>query len=186
MKKILVLTSLILISACAQGPIYRSNTRSDYTHYNCTQRACQRRPIQQPKRVVACSQAVHKQPRPAPVVHTPPKPQPCNTCNKCSGKIKVTKEPVEIIYKKVTTKTVYEPRTITSVSYEKEAVEPQHAQQLKTITTTETKVEEERLPQETHVESAPQNTTTTTTISYTIDSDTTPAPIEEMSAEEIK
>lgn len=39
----------------------------------------------------------------------------------CPAQIKETREPVEVIYKKTTYKTVYEPKTTSSVSYEKEA-----------------------------------------------------------------
>lgn len=38
----------------------------------------------------------------------------------CPTQIKETREPVEVIYKKTTYKTVYEPKTTSSVSYEKE------------------------------------------------------------------
>lgn len=38
----------------------------------------------------------------------------------CPAQIKETREPVEVIYKKTTYKTVYEPKTTSSVSYEKE------------------------------------------------------------------
>lgn len=38
----------------------------------------------------------------------------------CKGSVRETREPVEIVYKKTTYKTVYEPKTFTDVSYEKE------------------------------------------------------------------
>ncbi|MBQ9235871.1 MAG: hypothetical protein IJ184_05340 [Alphaproteobacteria bacterium] len=37
----------------------------------------------------------------------------------CPDKISETREPVEIVYKKVTTRTTYEPKTTSQVSYEK-------------------------------------------------------------------
>ena len=56
----------------------------------------------------------------------------CNQCNKCNvstsapvvsnnceDTIRETREPVEVVYKKTTYKTVYEPQTTTSVSYER-------------------------------------------------------------------
>ena len=54
----------------------------------------------------------------------------CDTCNvsgsaitagdsSCAPKIRTTREPVEIVYKKTTYKTVYEPKTTSSVTYEK-------------------------------------------------------------------
>lgn len=38
----------------------------------------------------------------------------------CKGSVKETREPVEIVYKKTTTRTVYEPKVYTDVTYEKE------------------------------------------------------------------
>lgn len=43
----------------------------------------------------------------------------CNSCNSCGTKVSETREPVEIVYKKTTYKTVYEPKTYSQVSYEK-------------------------------------------------------------------
>ena len=43
--------------------------------------------------------------------------QPCNGCQPI---VTQTREPVEVLYKKTTTKTVYEPKTTQEVSYEKE------------------------------------------------------------------
>ncbi len=46
----------------------------------------------------------------------------CNSCgcqqNTCAPTVTETKEPVEVVYKKTTTRTVYEPRTSAEVSYE--------------------------------------------------------------------
>ena len=42
-----------------------------------------------------------------------------NTGGECPDKISETREPVEIVYKKVTTRTTYEPKTTSQVSYEK-------------------------------------------------------------------
>ena len=42
----------------------------------------------------------------------------------CPAKIRETREPVEIVYKKTTYKTVYEPKTTSSVTYEKEPNKP--------------------------------------------------------------
>lgn len=41
-------------------------------------------------------------------------------CNGCQPTITQTREPVEVLFKKTTTKTVYEPKTTQEVSYEKE------------------------------------------------------------------
>lgn len=53
----------------------------------------------------------------------PVAPQPAvvqQPCNGCQPTITQTREPVEVLYKKTTTKTVYEPKTTQEVSYEKE------------------------------------------------------------------
>lgn len=178
MKKFLVLTALMFVSACASGPIYRSNTQVDYTHYNCTgRRPCNAAP----------KQIVKQAPAPQPImVYEAPRQvvTPCNAvanrqvqvaaqpCNSCAPSVKVVKEPVEIVYKKTTTTTVYEPRTTTDVTYEKEAIVT------KTIVTTQT---QEAAPVQVQVE-----TPKVETISYTIDSATTENTAPVMPAEEIK
>ena len=44
----------------------------------------------------------------------------CKDCDKgCEPKITETREPVEVVYKKTSYKTVYEPKTTSEVSYEK-------------------------------------------------------------------
>ncbi len=43
-----------------------------------------------------------------------------SACGGCAPQVRETREPVEVVYKKTTYKTVYEPRTTASVSYEKE------------------------------------------------------------------
>ena len=55
-------------------------------------------------------------PQPAPVIEAPVKTEKCNSCEPT---IRETREPVEILYKKTTYKTVYEPKTTEEVSYEK-------------------------------------------------------------------
>lgn len=189
MKKLLVLTALMFISACASGPIYSSNTDADYTHYNCTSRRVRKaRPVQ--KAVVKKAPQpiiVYENPQPAPVmpcttcntvVSRPVAPKPCgscSTCNSCTPSVKVVKEPVEIVYKKTTTTTVYEPKTTTDVSFEKEAIVSQPVSKTVVTTTTTT-------------QPAPVQVTApaTETISYTIDSTTTETTAPVMAAEEIK
>ena len=60
---------------------------------------------------------------PAPVVHQRPCEVAATTsscgCNSCAPKISETREPVEVVYKKTTYKTVYEPKTFSQVSYER-------------------------------------------------------------------
>lgn len=62
--------------------------------------------------------------RPAPAPQPMPAPRIVEYQNDqkapCKGSVKETREPVEIVYKKTTTRTVYEPKVYTDVSYEKE------------------------------------------------------------------
>ena len=178
MKKFLVLTALMFVSACASGPIYRSNTQADYTHYNCTgRRPCNAAP----------KQIVKQAPAPQPIMVYEASWQlltPCHAYahslaqvpdqpwNSCTPKRKLDKEAVEIVYKNTTTTPVYEPRTTTDVTYEKEAIVT------KTIVTTQT---QEAAPVQVQVE-----TPKVETISYTIDSATTENTAPVMPAEEIK
>ena len=59
--------------------------------------------------------------QPAPVVYAQPKANcgTCASCNPCQEKVTETREPVEVVYKKTTNRTVYEPKTYSEVSYEK-------------------------------------------------------------------
>lgn len=91
------------------------------------------RNVVQPAPVVAprpcgCQQRPAPQPAPCPcqqrrmetVVSAPAAPAVLKTTGgECPDKISETREPVEIVYKKVTTRTTYEPKTTSQVSYEK-------------------------------------------------------------------
>lgn len=187
MKKLLVLTALMFVSACASGPIYSSNSEADYTHYNCTNRR-QSNVRQAPQQVAPKAPQpiiVYEAPKPAPqpvvvpcnTVASQPAPQPviaAQPCNGCAPKVQIVKEPVEIVYKKTTTTTVYEPKTTTDVAFEKEAIisQPTAAQTVVTTTTTQAP--------------APVVTPTVETISYTIDTTTNQSSAPIMSADEIK
>ena len=69
----------------------------------------------------------------------------------CPDEIRETREPVEILYKKTTYKTVYEPKTYTDVTYEKE---PYRAGMIEEVVHTQ--------PQP--VDTIVETTTTTTTV----------------------
>lgn len=43
---------------------------------------------------------------------------PCNSCNSCGDKVSEVREPVEVVYKKTTYKTVCDPKTVSQVTYE--------------------------------------------------------------------
>lgn len=190
MKKLLILSLAALLAACAsegdkygdcngerwyseRRPIIRSNTRQPKPRKLYVYEAPKQKPqpiiVKTPAPVPPCNQVVQA-PVPQPVVV----PAPATPCNGCAPSVKVTKEPVEIVYKKTTTTTVYEPKTTTDVSYEKEKITT--APVVKTVTVTTT------------TQSAPQPAPepTVETISYTIDSNTETAVTPDMPADEIK
>ncbi len=93
--------------------IYRQPTDS-YTYIE--------RPVYQPRRVQYYQQAyVQPTPQPAPIPVAAP--VPCYNApvaaNGCQPTISETREPVEVVYKKTTYHTTYQPQTTSSVSYEK-------------------------------------------------------------------
>lgn len=182
-KHIITLVTVMFLSACYSGPIYRSNTPADYSSYNCTGRCqAQRRQVAQPTKVYETPKPIVKPcqvARPQPVIKT------CNSCaqiaqpcSTCAPKIEIVKEPVEIVYKKTTKTTVYEPKTITNVAYEKEQITTQPIAKKTIVTTTTTQAS---APVE--VVSKPAQTET---ISYTIDSTPSETTIQIMPEEEIK
>ena len=93
-------------------------------------------PVPAPKYVASGPKVVAEQPQPVQVRRIqyvrqipavqyvqPVAAQPAvvqQPCNGCQPTVTQTREPVEVLYKKTTTKTVYEPKTTQEVSYEKE------------------------------------------------------------------
>ena len=120
MKKYLVLASMFFVSACAQGPIVGEEDCTYHTEKKAEEVQPQPAPtvVHQPAPVIVqqvspCAQ----RPMPAPVVVQQPVP-----CNGCQPTVSATREPVEIVYKKTTYTTVYEPKTTSDITYEKEAI----------------------------------------------------------------
>lgn len=125
MKKFLVIVLAGLVSACAcfdcksEDPVIRikeaSNTKLDCDYFDG--RTCYR---------YVYKKADHPTVKPNPVRYRKcqNKPSTCNSCNKCNscntceGKTTETREPVEIVYKKTTYKTVCDPKTVSEVTYE--------------------------------------------------------------------
>ncbi|MDO4184341.1 MAG: hypothetical protein Q4D11_03785 [Rhodospirillales bacterium] len=116
MNKLHLLLGVVLsVSACAYG-------------YDCDENPVVEAPCPCEEEVVA--------PAPAPV----PAPQPCYDCNRpvvqpvapqpvvqqpangCQGEIRTVREPVEVVYKRTTYGTVYEPRHFQNVAYERQSV----------------------------------------------------------------
>ena len=138
MKKILITLTLLLIPACAcfdggEAPEERvvyTKTAAAPAPENCDYfdgTTCYRYVRRQ--RVVAAPAVVrYRESRPAVVQYRESTPaiacaeyvEPAsNADSSCAPKIRETREPVEVVYRKTTYKTVYEPKTYTSVSYEK-------------------------------------------------------------------
>lgn len=62
-----------------------------------------------------------------------------DSASPCPAKVKEVREPVEVVYKKTTYKTTYEPKTTSTVTYEKEPYqEIKSTQTIETVTTTTT------------------------------------------------
>ncbi len=59
----------------------------------------------------------------------------CPSCNSCrNANVQETREPVEVVYKKTTHRTVCNPTTTTEVSYEKESYNPaEHAEAVEVV-----------------------------------------------------
>lgn len=137
MKKLLLLSAVVALSGCAcldgmcggeedVDPVvtYRTTTNTKNCDY-FDGKTCFRyvRRYEEPREVVR-----YREPR---VVY---RDVPCETrscarvvsscasqpSSPCQPTIRETREPVEVIYKKTTYRTVYEPKTYEDVSYEKE------------------------------------------------------------------
>ena len=127
MKKLLIIALATLISACAcfecdeEYPVttYQSSRQDTMDCDYFDGRTCYRYVYKKKARPVA---------KPAPIRYRKcdtPKPtcgckqmSSCGGCGQCEAKISETREPVEVVYKKTTYKTVYEPKTYSQVSYE--------------------------------------------------------------------
>ena len=87
-----------------------------------------------------------------------------NDGSRCAPEVKEVREPVEIVYKKTTYKTVYEPRTSTTVTFEKEPYNQQVTEEvIKTTTTTTKEVVTNTQPVAQNVETVVTTTTTSST-----------------------
>ncbi len=136
MKKLFVIALSAIVSACAcfeceeEAPVTTYRTVAAAPATDCDYfdgKTCYRyvykrtpRPVARPIRYRESRPCPACQP--VPVVCAQPACGSCNacgTCNPCEAKITETREPVEIVYKKTTYKTVYEPKTYSQVSYEK-------------------------------------------------------------------
>ena len=93
-----------------------------------------------------------------------------NDGSHCNPQVKEVREPVEIVYKKTTYKTVYEPRTSTTVTFEKEPYKQEAKEEVvKTTTTTTREVVTNAQPVSQNVETVTTTTTTTTSSDENLD-----------------
>lgn len=91
-----------------------------------------------------------------------------NDGSHCAPEVKEVREPVEVVYKKTTYKTVYEPRTTTTVTFEKEPYKQETQEEVvKTTTTTTREVVTNTQPVAQNIETV--TTTTTTSIDEDFD-----------------
>ena len=67
----------------------------------------------------SCRDCRRAAPAPQPVYQAQPAANYCGQAISCGER--VTREPVEVVYRRTTYRTVYEPKTTSSVSYEREA-----------------------------------------------------------------
>ena len=100
----LLLGTVLSVSACAYG-------------YDCDENPVVEEPCPCEEAVVAPAPA--PVPAPMPVVQQPVVQQPANGCQ---GEIRTVREPVEVVYKRTTYGTVYEPRHFQNVAYERQSV----------------------------------------------------------------
>lgn len=176
MKKIIVIALSALVSACACFDCVDENERSvtyqtvskdktldcdyfdgktcyRYIYKNIERKVAKPAARQRPCGALAIQPAPVQQPAPCgcphriePIAQATVVAQPNDNC--CQDKITETREPVELVYKKVTTKTTYEPKTSSQVSYEKVpydsnmAPEPKPVEVITPSTTTTTIIEE--------------------------------------------
>ena len=99
-------------------------------------------------------------------IKTTSKEYELNDGSHCAPQVKEVREPVEIVYKKTTYKTVYEPKTTTTVTFEKEPYKQPANEEVVNKTTTTTVEENSNASNMQNVETV-TTTTTTTSSSYT-------------------
>lgn len=121
MKKFLIVALAVMVSACAcfdcqddtPARIRATNdAKLDCDYFDG--RTCYRYVYKKPDHPIV---------RPEPVRYRKcqkarPSCSSCNSCNSCGDKVSEVREPVEVVYKKTTYKTVCDPKTVSQVTYE--------------------------------------------------------------------
>lgn len=239
MKKLFAFSIALLLSACAEGSIYKQYDQDCNDHFYSSKACPAKKEIVQKSEPVASTRTYQRKPSkirlvaqnenlpaatsqasrhvymeerripvetvkieaPAPVLVAEPThvvvadAAPVvvadSGCNGCAPIVRQTREPVEIVYKKTTYTTVFEPKTTSTVTYEKEPVINQKVVTgVQVVQPTKVKV----VPTEVKVVPAQKKRVRTVvtktqpvvnTVSYTIENTHTTAP-SELLIEEIK
>jgi hypothetical protein len=125
MKKLLAVVLAGLVSACAcfdcqsDDPVVRikeaANTKLDCDYFDG--RTCYRYVYKKSSKPTAMPKPIRyrKCQNKQSVCNTC---NSCNSCNSCESNASETREPVEVVYKKTTYKTVCDPKTVSEVTYE--------------------------------------------------------------------
>ena len=128
MKKLFVLLGATLsLAACASDYELDEGYMEEPCPYQKQAQAPQPAPVYQPAPVAQPVYAEYAAPAPQMVYA-----QPAAPC--CQGELKTVREPVEVVYKRTTYGTVYEPRHFENVAYERQSVnggayyQPQYVQ----------------------------------------------------------
>ena len=227
MKNILAFSAIVLLSACAEGSIYKQYDQDCNDHFYSSKACPAKKEIVQKNetrlvandrfsssktnkiRLVAqnehlpmsaSAQNIQKRiytqqstvipvetikiEAPAPIVVAQPAPAVVadSGCNGCQPIVRQVREPVEVIYKKTTYTTVFEPKTTSTVTYEKE---PVLGQKYVTGTVAVKEADVKRVPMQKKTVKTVVNKPVVNSISYTIENTHTTAP-SELLIEEIK
>ena len=124
MKKFIVIALAVMVSACAcfdckdEGPVrirVSSDAKLDCDYFDG--RTCYRYVYKKPDHPIVKPEPVRyrKCQKARPSCNTC---NTCNSCNNCGDKVSEVREPVEVVYKKTTYKTVCDPKTVSQVTYE--------------------------------------------------------------------
>ena len=128
MKKLLIVALAAFVSACScfecedDGAPVTTYQTARRTQMDCDYfdgKTCYRYVYKNIQRPVAQPAVVRQRPCETAAVQPSCGCSNCGCDNSCAPKISETREPVEVVYKKTTYKTVYEPKTYSQVSYEK-------------------------------------------------------------------
>lgn len=125
MKKLFVLLGATLsLTACASDYELDQGYMEEPCPYQKQAQAAQPAPVAQPMPVAQPVYAEYAAPAPQMVYAQPVAADPC-----CQGELKTVREPVEVVYKRTTYGTVYEPRHFENVAYERQSVNGGYYQQ---------------------------------------------------------